>query len=157
MGSTKVGLTRGRGDEEHLHLLAAEVQQPAGRQVADSPKGRGGTHQKDDFEQKKGVEFENFENFWNEKLEKYDQDAKELEEKFVANQEREKQDFEGELDQMVQAKVRPSPKLLNMEYRIEQLSKYQRFEEAAKLQDQYQVEVRVTSTRGASRSPRRAL
>jgi protein-arginine kinase activator protein McsA len=74
-------------------------------------------------------------------MEEYDRDAHELEENFKENQEKEKTEFESELETSIQGKVRPSSKLLNMKYRIEQLSKYQRFEEAAKLQDQYNVEV----------------
>ena len=75
-------------------------------------------------------------------MEEYDRDAHELEENFKENQEKEKTEFETELETSIQGKVRPSSKLLNMKYRIEQLSKYQRFEEAAKLQDQYNVEVK---------------
>ena len=74
-------------------------------------------------------------------MDEYDNDAKELEENFKKNQEQEQVDFEEELEKSVVDKVRPSSKLLNMKYRMEQLSKYQRFEEAAKLQGQYEVEV----------------
>ena len=75
-------------------------------------------------------------------MEEYDRDAQELESNFRENQEKEKLEFEKELETSVQSKVRPTPKLLNMKYRIEQLSKYQRFEEAGKLQDQYNLEVK---------------
>ena len=78
-------------------------------------------------------------------MEEYDRDAQELEENFRENQEKEKTEFEGALETSIQGKVRPSSKLLNMKYRIEQLSKYQRFEEAGKLQDQYNVEVKRVS------------
>lgn len=77
-------------------------------------------------------------------MEEYDRDAQELENNFRENQEKEKVEFEKELETSVQSKVRPTPKLLNMKYRIEQLSKYQRFEEAGKLQDQYNLEVGPT-------------
>lgn len=76
-------------------------------------------------------------------MSEYDHDAQELEDNFKKNQEREQQEFEEELENSVIEKVRPSSKLLNMKYRMEQLSKYQRFEEAAKLQTQYEKEVRI--------------
>ena len=74
-------------------------------------------------------------------MDQYDTDANQLEEGFQQNQEGDKMKFEQELEESIQGKVRPSPKLLNMKYRMEQLSKYQRFEEAAKLQGQYEIEV----------------
>jgi hypothetical protein len=74
-------------------------------------------------------------------MEEYDNDAEELETNFVKNQEKEKMEFEEDLEESIQSKVRPTSKLLNMKYRIEQLSKYQRFEEAAKLQNKYNIEV----------------
>lgn len=76
-------------------------------------------------------------------MEEYDNDAEELETNFVKNQEKEKMEFEEDLEESIQSKVRPTSKLLNMKYRIEQLSKYQRFEEAAKLQNKYNLEVRL--------------
>jgi hypothetical protein len=49
--------------------------------------------------------------------------------------------FDNDLDESLKSKLRPSKTLLNIEYRIEQMSKLQRFEEAAKLKDQYEEEV----------------
>lgn len=85
-------------------------------------------------------------------MEEYDRDAQELESNFRENQDKEKLEFEKELEASVNSKVRPTPKLLNMKYRIEQLSKYQRFEEAGKLQDQYNLEVGREARAGGKRS-----
>lgn len=79
-------------------------------------------------------------------MEEYDNDAEDLEKNFVKNQEKEKAEFEQDLEESIQPKVRPTSKLLNMKYRIEQLSKYQRFEEAAKLQEKYNQEVHPRKT-----------
>lgn len=81
--------------------------------------------------------------FWEDRLNEYDNDARDLEDNFCKNQEKERNDRLIEIEQLVQGKVRPTPNLLNIKYRMEQLSKYQRFEEAAKLKDQYDLEVTI--------------
>lgn len=64
-----------------------------------------------------------------------------MEENFINNQSQEREEFENQLVEAIKTKVRPSSKLLNFQYRMDQLSKYQRFEEAAKLKDEYDIEV----------------
>ena len=53
----------------------------------------------------------------------------------------EREEIDRSLTETMEGKLRPTPKLLNMQFRMEQLSRTQRFEEAAKLKIEFEAEV----------------
>lgn len=74
---------------------------------------------------------------------RYDTDSENLKNNFRENQMEEREEIDRRLTETLEGKLRPTPKLLNMQFRLEQLSRAQRFEEAAKLKLEFEDEVGI--------------
>merc|ERR1712159_358646 len=83
--------------------------------------------QKDLLEGEFQKELTQCEEFWNNKIETYNEQSTNLEEELREKHERQLGDFEVELDQKIQKVGKLSPEVLNLEYQIARLVKDQRY------------------------------
>jgi hypothetical protein len=85
-------------------------------------------------------QFESFEEFWKNKLNHYDIESEEILEKTAADQKNEYHAFIEETEKTFGKNMKMSAKYLDILYKLELLSKNQRFEEAASLKEQLEEE-----------------
>lgn len=81
-----------------------------------------------------------FEDFWEEKLAQYDLEAREMHERLLERKLAEREAYIEELQTQFRKNGKMSGKYLNLRFKLEQLSKAQRFEEAAELKTQLEQE-----------------
>lgn len=85
-------------------------------------------------------QFESFEEFWQNKISHYDIESEEIMEKTQNEQEKEINSYYEDMEKNFGKKMKMSSKYLDLVYKLELLSKKQRFEEAAKIKDKLEVE-----------------
>lgn len=81
-----------------------------------------------------------FEEFWEEKFAQYDLEAREMHERLLERKLAEREAYIEELQTQFRKNGKMSAKYLNLRFKLEQLSKAQRFEEAAELKTQLELE-----------------
>ena len=81
-----------------------------------------------------------FDAFWQEKLEQYDVEASEMEARLIERKNEERDTYIEELQSQFRKNGKMSAKYLNLKFKMDQLSKAQRFEEAAETKAQLEEE-----------------
>lgn len=84
-------------------------------------------------------QFESFEEFWEQKLHHYDIESSEIETNMKAEHEEEAQTKEEELTEQITG-GKMSAKFINLQFKMEQMAKYQRFKEAAEIKTKLEEE-----------------
>lgn len=90
----------------------------------------------DDYQQ----QFESFENFWDQKLKHYDIESKEIEQNLQIDHEAERMRYQEEIEQSLQNSGKMSSTFINLQFKMEQMAKNQRFKEAAEIKTQLEDE-----------------
>lgn len=78
-------------------------------------------------------QYDSFEDFWEQKLKHYDIESSEIEHNLQIDQEAERTKFQEELEQSLQNSGKMSAKFINLQFKMEQMAKNQRFKEAAEV------------------------
>jgi hypothetical protein len=81
-----------------------------------------------------------FEQFWQEKFEQYDAEATTIRDRFLERKQEEREAYIEELQTQFRKNGKMSAKYLNLKFKMDQLSKAQRFEEAAEIKGQLEEE-----------------
>lgn len=85
-------------------------------------------------------QFESFESFWDQKLKHYDIESKEIEQNLMVDHEAEREKYQEEVEQSLQNMGKMSSKFINLQFKMEQMAKNQRFREAAEIKAQLEDE-----------------
>ena len=85
-------------------------------------------------------QFESFENFWEQKLKHYDIESKEIEQNLMIDHESERERYQEEVENSLQNSGKMSSKFINLQFKMEQTAKNQRFREAAEIKTQLEDE-----------------
>ena len=85
-------------------------------------------------------QFESFENFWDQKLKHYDIESTEIEQNLGIEQDAERTKSQEEIEQALQSLGKMSSKFINLQFKLEQMAKNQRFKEAAEIKTQLEEE-----------------
>ena len=85
-------------------------------------------------------QFESFENFWEQKLKHYDIESKEIEQNLVIDHEAEREKYQEEVEASLANSGKMSSKFINLQFKMEQMAKNQRFKEAAEIKTQLEDE-----------------
>ena len=88
------------------------------------------TKLEEDFEN----EMQSFSSFWDEKILKYQEECKQLEQMLLSKNQEELQDYNQSLNNTIPIKYKPSPKMLEMHATLNQLLKNQEYKDAHYLQ-----------------------
>ena len=80
-------------------------------------------------------QFESFNKFWEERNKHYEIEANELLQKTIHDNEKSQEEYLDDLNKKYSKEGKMSSKYLNLLYRLKQMSKAQRFKEAAKIQE----------------------
>lgn len=96
----------------------------------------------EEMDRENEAQFGEFERHWDEKLAGYDEEAYALELQLQQKQREIRAGYEEELRERLRRTTKPSSRGLNLEARLAQLSKQNRFEEAAELKAQLEEERR---------------
>lgn len=85
-------------------------------------------------------QFESFEEFWNERLSHYDIESEEIEKNMEAEHEGELESRREELEEQLQGEGKMSAKFIDLQFKMEQMAKRQRFKEAAEVKTKLETE-----------------
>jgi len=78
-------------------------------------------------------QFESFETFWDQKIKHYDIESNEIEQNLQIDQEAERSKFQEEIEAKLQDSGKMSARFIDLQFKMEQMAKNQRFKEAAEI------------------------